>query len=178
MKFNIVILGAGDHGRVVFDILESEKRNYTVVGFIDIMNNPEIWGKHHCSRPIFGGPDKLAELMKRDVQYAIVAKGGNAERREFTDLIERMGFTIPSAVHPLAAVSKNAYVGNIKSLIISDEKGAGRLKDFFQFRNSCNLFRFWHDYAPSRYFFNAADRSPWSSFIPGLIVEQIDADSR
>lgn len=116
MKFKVVILGAGDHGRVVLDILESEKRDYTVEGFIDIMNNKDLWGTKISGKTVFGGPEKLDELFKGGVRYVAIAKGDNASRRKYFEDVEKRGFTITSVVHPMTAVSKNAYVGKGASI--------------------------------------------------------------
>lgn len=111
MIFKIIILGAGDHGRVVYDILESEKRHFQVEGYIDLLDNKEIWGHLHAGKPVFGGPDKLEGIFASGIQYAAVAIGDNSIRRKYFEEAEKFGFNIASAVHPQAAVSKNAYVG-------------------------------------------------------------------
>jgi UDP-perosamine 4-acetyltransferase len=111
MDIRVVVLGAGDHGRVVFDILESEKRHFMVEGFIDLLHNTEIWGTTLASKPVFGGPDELPGLFRKGIEEAAVAIGDNALRRKYSREVERLGFQLVPVIHPKAAVSKTAYVG-------------------------------------------------------------------
>ncbi len=55
----LVIFGAGGHGRVVLDILQQAKQ-HKPVGFID--SNPKLRGRRVDGLPVLGDLDALPEL--------------------------------------------------------------------------------------------------------------------
>jgi UDP-perosamine 4-acetyltransferase len=75
---NVVIIGAGGHGRVVLDVLRSMGK-FHVVGFIDA--DAEKSGQEVMGVPILGPIHLLQKLRKQDVRGAIVAIGDNRVRR-------------------------------------------------------------------------------------------------
>ena len=105
---NIVILGAGGHGRVVLDILQ-QAREHVVKGFLD--SNPQIWGRRVDGVPVLGGPDLLSDLATQDVDGAIVAIGDNGIRRQFADLVDAAGLELANAIHPSANLARTVTVG-------------------------------------------------------------------
>lgn len=105
---NIIILGAGGHGRVVLDVLQ-QAREHLVKGFLD--SNPQLWGRRVDGVPVLGGPDMLNDLVQQDVEGAIVAIGDNGIRRQFADLVDAAGLELVNAVHPSANLARTVTVG-------------------------------------------------------------------
>jgi len=105
---DIVIVGAGGHGRVVLDILQRAGQ-HRVCGFID--SNPELWGRRVDGVPVLGGPDLLPELPARGITGAIVAIGDNGVRRQFADLIDSVGLQLVNAIHPSANLARTVTLG-------------------------------------------------------------------
>lgn len=104
----IVILGAGGHGRVVLDILRQAAR-HKVVGFLD--NNVQLHGRRVDGLPILGGIDATDEVRKRGVRGAVVAIGNNGVRRSLGEVIEGGELELVNAIHPSAQIATNASLG-------------------------------------------------------------------
>lgn len=105
---DIVILGAGGHGRVVLDVLQ-QAREHVVKGFID--SNPQLWGRRVDGVPVLGGPDLLTDLASQGIEGAIVAIGDNGVRRQFADLVDSAGLELANAIHPSANLARTVTVG-------------------------------------------------------------------
>ncbi len=106
---NIVIVGAGGHGRVVLDILLRAGR-HDVVGFLD--SNAEIVGRRMDGQLVLGGLDDIPRLRdEMNVQGAIVAIGDNGVRRNYAERIERTGLALINAIHPSANIARNVTIG-------------------------------------------------------------------
>ena len=97
MTKNLLILGAGGHGKVVKEIAEA--LGYTNIAFLDD-NNAEAIGKIADSK-----------AFVNQFQEAFVGIGNNKFRDELLSRLEQEGFTIPVLIHPSAYVSKSALIG-------------------------------------------------------------------
>ena len=97
-KHQLVIIGAGGHGRVVSDI--ARKSGYTQQIFLDDMDIPGVAGKieDHC----------------RYIDDAVffVAIGNGEIRNRVHNMIKDNGATVISLIHPNAVVSDDVIVGN------------------------------------------------------------------
>ncbi len=105
---NVVIVGAGGHGRVVLDILRLSGR-HTVVGFLDA--DTARAGGSVDGVPVLGPINLLPKLLKQEVRGAIVAIGDNRIRLSYAQLVAEHGLELISAIHPTAVVSPLAKVG-------------------------------------------------------------------
>ncbi len=105
---NIIILGAGGHGRVVLDILQ-QAREHVVKGFLD--SNPQLWGRRVDGVPVLGGTELLPDLAGQGIEGAVVAIGDNGIRRQFADLVDASGLELANAVHPSANLARTVTVG-------------------------------------------------------------------
>lgn len=97
MAKNLLIIGAGGHGKVVKEIAEA--LGYDKVAFLDD-NAAEAIGK-------------IADFQKflRKYQEAFVGIGNNKFRGELLQRLEQEGFSIPVLIHPSAYISKTAELG-------------------------------------------------------------------
>ena len=111
---DIVIIGAGGHGKVVLDILLAEGK-YRPVGFVD--NNPSLIESYVCGLPILGPINALSRLRRQRIRHAIVAIGDNRQRLVHRGILEADGFELVSAIHPTAYVSRRVNVG--KGVVIA-----------------------------------------------------------
>jgi len=106
---NVVIVGAGGHGRVVLDILVRTGR-FHVVGFLD--SNRALHGRRVDGVPVLGEIAMLPEIAREHtIRGAIVAIGDNGVRRAFADRIETMGIDLVNAIHPSANLARNVTLG-------------------------------------------------------------------
>ena len=105
---DVLILGAGGHGKVALDILRAAGR-HRPVGFIDA--DPSLTGSEIGELPVIGTVNQLSRFKAR-VQGAIVAIGDNRTRRSYAELLLQQGFELVGAIHPSAVVSPSAKLGN------------------------------------------------------------------
>lgn len=106
---NILIVGAGGHGRVVLDILTACNTS-RVVGFLD--SNTEIRGRRIDGVPVLGHPDQLEPIAQEYGATAIVvAIGDNGIRRGIARRVDASGLSLANAIHPSATIAHNAVIG-------------------------------------------------------------------
>ena len=105
---DIVLIGAGGHGKVVLDAVRLEGR-HRVVGFLDAA--PALHGTTVHDVPVLGGPNLLDRLVSQKVRGVIVAIGDNRTRANYAAEAEAAGLELVSAVHPRAIVAGSATVG-------------------------------------------------------------------
>lgn len=110
----VVIFGAGGHGRVVLDIL-AQAQSYQPIGFLD--NNPQLHGRRIDGLPVLGGLNSAAKLFADGKRKAIIAIGDNGVRRNIARDVEGIGFELVNAVHPSARLATNVTLG--KGLVIA-----------------------------------------------------------
>ncbi len=104
----LIIIGAGGHGRVVLDIIQAAKQ-YKPVGFLD--NNLALHGRRVDGLPVLGDALQLPELRQRGIRKAVIAIGDNGARRAIGDSLTQNGFELVSAIHPSARIASNASLG-------------------------------------------------------------------
>jgi sugar O-acyltransferase (sialic acid O-acetyltransferase NeuD family) len=105
---DLVIVGAGGHGKVVLDVVLAERR-YRPVGFVDA--DPKLTDAYVGGLPVVGSVNSLPRLRQQRVRHAIVAIGDNRTRLRYASLLREQGFELVGAVHPTASVSPTAAVG-------------------------------------------------------------------
>lgn len=96
-SMNLLIIGAGGHGKVVKEIAEA--MGYSNIAFLDD-NSSDAIGKVENSR-----------FFLDAFQEAFVGIGNNKLRGELLTRLEHEGFTIPVLIHPTAYVSNSAVIG-------------------------------------------------------------------
>jgi UDP-perosamine 4-acetyltransferase len=113
MKMDVLIIGAGGHGKVVLDILRAAGE-VNPVGFIDA--DASLAGTTVAGVEVIGGPNLLPKLRKK-YEYAIVAIGDNRARRRYASAARDTEFELINAIHPSASVSTSATLG--KNVVIA-----------------------------------------------------------
>lgn len=98
MKMNLLILGAGGHGRVVRETVDA-MGSFADVAFLDDQNPDAI-----------GRLDEYESFHDR-FTAAFVAIGDNKTRSLWTGKLEVAGYTIPTLIHPRAYLSPSAIIG-------------------------------------------------------------------
>lgn len=105
---DIVLIGAGGHGKVVLDILQCEGK-HRIIGFLDAdvsLHDTEVAGV-----PVLGGINQLHKLKSKKVRGAIVSIGDNRVRLQYAREASEAGLDLIQAVHPRAVVSRSARLG-------------------------------------------------------------------
>lgn len=105
-KQKILVVGAGDHAKVVLELLWAMD-SFEVVGLLD----PFPKASRVLGVPVLGGDDLLPGLLQQNVSAAMVAIGSNFMRQQMGQTLLAMGFTLPAVVHPSAHISPSATIG-------------------------------------------------------------------
>ena len=104
---DVLIIGAGGHGKVVLDILR-RAGEHTPVGFLDA--DPTLAGREISGVPVLGSIHLLGKL-KSKAAGAIIAIGDNRTRLSYAQKMQSSGWTLVRAIHPSAVVAASAQVG-------------------------------------------------------------------
>jgi|CZCB01.1.fsa_nt_gi sugar O-acyltransferase (sialic acid O-acetyltransferase NeuD family) len=102
---DLLILGAGGHGKVVAEIALMMKR-WENIAFLD--DNSKL--KEVDGIPVIGKLDDHS-LLKNRYQDAFVALGDNRMRLEWYNKLLNAGFNLPTLIHPFSSVSQNTRLG-------------------------------------------------------------------
>ncbi|MBG05507.1 MAG: sugar acetyltransferase [Rhodospirillaceae bacterium] len=103
MSQPVYIVGAGGHGKVVFDTLRNMGR--AVAGFLDAA--PDKVGRNYMGTKVHDQETALKSISPADYQLAN-GIGSVSVRRRFYIEARAMGFAFPRIVHPAATVSDDA----------------------------------------------------------------------
>ncbi|MFZ3100865.1 MAG: acetyltransferase [Desulfitobacteriaceae bacterium] len=102
----LLILGAGGHGKVVAECALS-LGIYTDIAFLD---DEKVTGELILrSCPVIGTFSD-ADNFAHEFSQAFVALGNNRSRVELIKYLKKIGYRIPSLIHPAAYVSKFAHI--------------------------------------------------------------------
>jgi UDP-perosamine 4-acetyltransferase len=105
----VVIIGAGGHGKVVLDILRAQGA-YQPIGFVDA--DARLTGTKVSGLTVLGPTNLLPRLRQQQkIGHAIVAIGDNRTRLRHLAAVEAEGYDLVSAIHPRAFVSPTARIG-------------------------------------------------------------------
>lgn len=110
MPKDVIIIGAGGHGRVVLDILRVAGQ-HNPIGFID--SNEYLWGKYVDGLKVLGNIEYLYNLSDEEKANigVIVAIGDNGIRRKFAEELLHSGIELINAIHPSANIATTATIG-------------------------------------------------------------------
>lgn len=100
---NIIVYGAGGHGKVIVDAIEQEG-TYNVLGFLDDSAKSDCYGY-----PILGGKEYLDQIKTENL-FAIVAIGNPSARKEVIEMLTDAGCTLATVIHPTAYVARSAIL--------------------------------------------------------------------
>ena len=105
---DVVLIGAGGHGRVVLDILRTAGV-HRPIGFLDA--DPQLTGQEVGGLPVLGQVNLLPKLKVQKVKGAIISIGDNHPRLQYFRKISEGGFEMVNAIHPASSVSQTARLG-------------------------------------------------------------------
>ncbi|HVM64291.1 MAG TPA: hypothetical protein VMU14_05465, partial [Acidimicrobiales bacterium] len=103
---NVVVYGAGGHGRVVADVAASA--GASVVAFVD--DGPGMTGEV-CGVPVMAWDDQLVDAAGRGSIALALGIGDGRARAAILDKASAAGFTVATLVHPSAVVARSASLG-------------------------------------------------------------------
>lgn len=98
MNKNLLIIGAGGHGRVVKETAEA-MNSFEKIDFLDDNSQATI------------GKCKDYKFFINEYAYAFVAFGNNELRKKWVEELIETGFHLPVLIHPTAYISPSAKIG-------------------------------------------------------------------
>lgn len=103
-KSEIVIIGAGGHGKVVADIVRAA--GYEVAGFLDDRRpvGTQVLGDLAVLGPL--------EWLSRAPCRVALGIGDNASRARVAERVHELGSSLFTAIHPRAVVAPSASIGD------------------------------------------------------------------
>lgn len=104
MKKNLLILGAGGHGKVIADIAKLDNV-WNEIAFLD--DNVEL--KEVNGIKVLDKIQHISEYRDR-YNFAFVAIGDNKRRSIYLKKIIELGYEIPVLVHPFTSISENTFI--------------------------------------------------------------------
>lgn len=111
---DVVIIGAGGHGKVVLDILLAENK-HRIIGFLDA--DTSLTGTTIAGVPVIGPINQLLKLKSQKVKGALIAIGDNRIRAQYAKEAQDAGLELINAIHPRASIAKSATLG--KNVIVA-----------------------------------------------------------
>ncbi len=96
MAKEVIVIGAGGHGRVVSDIIKQSGDK--VLGFLDDADIKKL--------PMLG---KIRDCVKYKDKYVIIAIGNNEIRRKIAEQYSMLNYY--TAIHPSAVISPDVKIG-------------------------------------------------------------------
>lgn len=100
MDRKVVIIGAGDHGRGVLEILREASRTSTradVIGFVD--DAPDKQGASISGVSVLGGIDWIRSSREPDVDY-VIAVANTRTKAHIARRLDSRALTFVAAIHP------------------------------------------------------------------------------
>ncbi len=109
MVNKIIILGGGNHARVLIDLITSIEK-YEIVGILEDKINV---GMEVSGVPVIGEDNMLANLKEKGVNNACIGVGAVKEtykRKSLYKAVKKLGFSCPPLLHPEAIISKKSRI--------------------------------------------------------------------
>lgn len=100
---DLIIIGAGGHGRVIADIAQ-KLGMYKTISFLDDGNAKETMGL-----PIIGKTSNVEKYI--DTADIFVAIGNSKVRSDFIEQLLAMGAKVPTLIHPSAIIGACVEIG-------------------------------------------------------------------
>lgn len=115
MKEKILILGAGQHGRVVANLLKTSKitkNKFTVFGFLD--DNPKLQNTKVFGIPVVGKISELEEIKKKSkIKYGIMGISNRflESRGKYFEKLIKAKYKSVNVIHDTSIIDINAKLG-------------------------------------------------------------------
>ncbi len=127
-ELNLLILGAGTHGRDVKEIAES----------LHIFRKIRFLDDNVTGEDIVGRCDEISEF-RGEYPCAFIAIGDNMIRQKYAKILKGQHFLIPSLVAPSAFISSHAKIGEGSVVMPQTNLGAVDVKSFCIVAAGCTI---------------------------------------
>jgi sugar O-acyltransferase (sialic acid O-acetyltransferase NeuD family) len=110
-KRKVLVIGAGDGGYIISDILGFEPQKFEIVGFLD--DKQTLWGQAIRDAEVIGGTDRILALKQQGFFDCLVISitSNMAVRKRIFEKYREMGFEFINVVHPTVHINPSAKIG-------------------------------------------------------------------
>ena len=109
IRKNLVILGAGDHGKVLVDLVQ-QMPGFRLVGLLD--DDPAKIGTSVLGSPVLGPIQQLQSLSRQaHISSVTLGTGDNCVRSNWFDAVQKAKLEAATLVHPSAVISRHVKLG-------------------------------------------------------------------
>ena len=106
---NLVILGAGAHGKVLVDLVQ-QTPGFRLVGLLD--DDPAKIGTAVLGSPVLGPIQQLQSLSRQaHISSVAFGTGDNCVRSNWFDAVQKAKLEAATLVHPSAVISRHVKLG-------------------------------------------------------------------
>ncbi len=107
----VIVIGAGDGGKIVAELLSLDPAGYKLAGFVD--DNKNLWGKEMAGGRVLGGTDQIQNLSRQNIFDCIIISitSNMAVRKRLFEKYRDLGFKFINIIHPSVYVSPSARIG-------------------------------------------------------------------
>ena len=106
---DILIVGAGNHSKVVIDILSEYGKQFNVLGLLD--DNKDVYGQFVLGKRILGEIEHIRAFDPTSTRF-VISIGNNQIRRQLFDKITKWGYLPANVISKYASVSEYTKLGN------------------------------------------------------------------
>ena len=107
MAEDIIVVGAGGHCSTLLSVLRYYDQ-FNVIGIAD--RGIETTDEEISGYSVKYSWNDLCDLYQKGTRYAVIAIGDNTERKELLSKLSRIGFSVPTIVHPTAVIEQDAEI--------------------------------------------------------------------
>jgi sugar O-acyltransferase (sialic acid O-acetyltransferase NeuD family) len=107
----VLVIGAGDGGYIISDILRFEPRKWELVGFLD--DKESLWGQELRDCNVLGGTDKILKLKEEGFfDCAVISITSNMRvRKMIFEKHRALGIEFVNIIHPTVHINPSAKIG-------------------------------------------------------------------
>jgi UDP-perosamine 4-acetyltransferase len=107
----IVVIGGGGHAKVIIDLLQA-LGSFGIIGVLDFALKK---GETLLDLPVLGGDEILDSLLHKGIDSVAIGIGGvrdTVHRKEKYLELKKLGFKVPTLVHPFSHISPHASLAD------------------------------------------------------------------
>jgi sugar O-acyltransferase (sialic acid O-acetyltransferase NeuD family) len=107
----VMVIGAGDGGKIVAELLGLDLIKYELAGFLD--DKKELWGQEMEGSRVLGGTDQLQTLSEQGIFDSVIISitANMTVRRKLFEKYRALGYKFINIIHPSVFVSPSAQLG-------------------------------------------------------------------
>jgi sugar O-acyltransferase (sialic acid O-acetyltransferase NeuD family) len=107
----VLVIGAGDGGYIISDILGFEPQKWEIVGFLD--DKQSLWGQELRTCQVLGGTEQIMTLKQQGFFDCVVISitSNMAVRKKIFEKHRALGLEFINVIHPTVHINPSAKIG-------------------------------------------------------------------